>query len=210
MKRFIPYMTMTAILVLSGLLTMNLGAGYLPGLLGTFLGGVLIAASLVACFTDLRTGMIRNSTTVSAFVIVGAVYLMGTQLDALRWGIIPHDQMLLGLFTCFFLTVVPYWVSRKGAGDVKLAALFGAVLGPLPGLAAVVLAYTLGAAVLFSSHLIHHGVQATFRALYKSLFSWVVPLWVAPPDSWEKSLLNRAIPLGPGFCLAAFVVLCRL
>jgi len=213
MKHAIPYLAMVVILVSSGSLTMSIGGDYLPGLLGTFLGGVLAGASLVACFTDLRFGMIRNSTTLSAFGIVAVVYLIFPTfftVQANRWGImIPQSQMFWGCAVCFLLTAFPYWASGKGAGDVKLAVLFGAILGPLSGIAAVVLAYTLGAAILFSSNMIQYGVRKTLYAIYKSIFSWIVPLWVAPPDSQEATLLNRTIPLGPGFCFAAFVVMYR-
>ena len=214
MKHVIPYFAMTAVLVSSGLLTMSISGDYLPGQLSTFLGGVLVVASLVACFTDLRSRMIRNSTTLSAFAIVAVVYLifpsfLERQQDVSCWGMIPHSQMFLGCAVCFFLTAFPYWASGKGAGDVKLAALFGAILGPLPGIAAVVLAYAIGAMMLFSSNMFHYGVRKTFDAIYRSIFSWIVPLWVSPPDSQEASLLSRTVPLGPGFCLAAFVVLGR-
>jgi len=213
-KQLLPYTATTLALMFAGVVFMVVCGEQLPGRLGTFLGGVLVTTSVIATVSDLNYRKIWNSTTFSAlFIIVvihGIVY-GGFVSEGTRpaLGVISTDQAFLGGAVCLVLTGLPFLVTHKGAGDVKLAVVSGAVLGPLSGIAAVVLAYLLAACLLASFYFMKSGVLMTVRSVLRLIFSWILPLWIAQPGEEEQALLKSSIPLAPGFCLAAIIMLYR-
>ena len=213
-KLIVPYAATVIALILAGLIFMTVHGERLPGLLATFLGGVLITASSIACVSDLKYRKIWNSTTFSTLFIVFGVHVIlhschASETVRRAWGAISVNQALLGTIVCLLLTGLPFLITHKGAGDVKLAMLCGAILGALSGIAAVVLAYLFAACLLVSFHFYKHGVFTTVRSVLKLIFSWILPLWVPQPNAEENALLKSSLPLAPGFCLATIVMLYR-
>ena len=86
---------------------------------------VLVLAVLMATFTDLRSRRIPNWLTVSTL-------LLGFVLNALIAYPSPMDGVWLaakGFALAFGLNVVMYMLHMTGAGDVKLLAAIGAMVG---------------------------------------------------------------------------------
>ena len=204
MKTLVPYLTTSFALIGVGVCFASVGEACLPGRLGTFCGGVLLATSVLAGITDWKWRKILNSTTFSAAFVLLATYLFSWERV-----LIPVESMLLGAGLCLFLTGVPWFLTGKGAGDVKLAMVFGAFLGPLPGIAAIILVYLSAAGLMISLYFLRHGVLVTVRSVYQSVLAWVFPLWVMPPTPLEKALVKSSMPLGPLFFLSAIFVLSR-
>lgn len=82
-----------------------------------------VAVSVFALITDLRSRKIPNALTFSA-VTVGLVYHLATGGGTML--LQSAGGMLLGLA----LFMIPYLMGGMGAGDVKLIAALGAMLGP--------------------------------------------------------------------------------
>ena len=86
---------------------------------------VLVLAVLVATFTDLRTRRIPNWLTVSTLVL-------GFALNALISYPSPLEGVWLaakGFALAFLLNLIMYMLHMTGAGDVKLLAAIGALVG---------------------------------------------------------------------------------
>jgi prepilin peptidase CpaA len=86
---------------------------------------VLFVAVLIAAFTDLRARRIPNWLTVS-------VLALGFVLNALIAYPSPWEGVLLaakGFALAFGLNLVMYALHMTGAGDVKLLAAIGALVG---------------------------------------------------------------------------------
>ena len=86
---------------------------------------VLVLAVLVATVTDLRSRRIPNWLTVSTLVL-------GFVLNALIAYPSPVDGVVLaakGFGLAFALNLVMYMLHMTGAGDVKLLAAIGAMVG---------------------------------------------------------------------------------
>lgn len=96
----------------------NLINGNINGII-IILAGVLIFASV----TDLRSHRISNKLTYST-MIFGIVFYTLTS------GMAGFLQSLGGLFLGLALLIVFYLLGGMGAGDVKLMAAVGALLGP--------------------------------------------------------------------------------
>ena len=97
--------------------------------------GALIAVTLIAAVTDLRTGLIPNALTLPALVL--AVALHGILVSPLAAGL-----SLLGALLCGLTPFVFFRLGAMGGGDVKLFAALGAIAGPGLGLEIQLLSLT--------------------------------------------------------------------
>jgi len=106
----------------------------------------LITVLLIATWTDIRQQRIPNLASIG-----GA--LLGLALNAvvLGWGGVLSGFYGLGLGLLVFLPL--YAVGGMGAGDVKLLAMIGAFLGPVPMLltAAVSLVVSIPLALIYAA-----------------------------------------------------------
>lgn len=85
--------------------------------------GVLIAALLVAAWSDIKTGRIPNELVFSGMAVALAYYALNPVRDTgLLWS-------LQGLGAGLALLLPFYLMRILGAGDVKLMAMTGAFLG---------------------------------------------------------------------------------
>jgi prepilin peptidase CpaA len=85
---------------------------------------VLSTGLLVATVVDLRTRRIPN-------LLTGSMALAGLGLAALGWGSISIGAALLGCIVGLVLMLPGHALGATGAGDVKLMAAVGSLLGPL-------------------------------------------------------------------------------
>lgn len=121
-----------------------------------FLSCVLIAA----CVTDLREQRIPNLLTYPAMAVA-----------LLAQAFLPGGQgaifALAGLGVGGGLMLVPFLFGVMGAGDVKLMAAAGAVLGPSAALSAFVLTTLLGGLYALFVLCLHRRVFAARLRAYK-------------------------------------------
>ena len=85
--------------------------------------GVLAAGLATATVIDLRSRRIPNELT-------AAMAVSGIALAALGWTGASVGASLAGLVVGFLLMLPGYALGATGAGDVKLMAAVGAIIGP--------------------------------------------------------------------------------
>ena len=85
--------------------------------------GMLAAGALVATIIDIRTRRIPNVLTASMTGLGIAMALLGISG-------ISAGAALGGIFVGFLVMMPGYMLGATGAGDVKLMAAIGAILGP--------------------------------------------------------------------------------
>ena len=85
--------------------------------------GVLVAGLLIATVIDLRSRRIPNELT-ATMAVLGLV-LAATQSSGVTVG-----ASLAGIFLGLLLMMPGYALGATGAGDVKLMAAIGAIVGP--------------------------------------------------------------------------------
>ncbi|HLI82264.1 MAG TPA: prepilin peptidase [Bryobacteraceae bacterium] len=102
------------------------------------LWALVLTLGSIAVFEDIRSGHIPNWVTVGAF---GAALLY----HAIDSGLSGLGLALLGTLIGFGIFLVFYCLGALGAGDIKLMAAFGALLGPHAVLLAALLAAIIGA-----------------------------------------------------------------
>jgi prepilin peptidase CpaA len=119
---------------------------------------ILVSVLAAATFTDLRSSRIPNWLTFSAmgFALVGHAWLGG----------FPGALFsLLGLGAGLGLFLMLYVTGSIGAGDVKLMAAVGALIGPYGALLSGLLAMIVGCLYALGAMCYQWGFVATGRKL---------------------------------------------
>jgi len=184
-----------------------------PGrMLATVAGGLLVALSLTCAYTDLTWRKIPNWATYSAAawgLAINAVGAFGATESASRpWlGAIGLGESLLGFAACFLIMLMVYRAAGGGAGDVKLAAAIGALLGPERGLNALVLSYIVAGVAIIAWAVWTVGPIRLFGGLARRVGAWLMPGWIAKPSSSQEELLRRPVALGIFFGIGTLTVL---
>jgi prepilin peptidase CpaA len=146
---------------------------------------VAICAASIALVTDLRFRRIPNWVTGSALVLglVGNLIFAG-----LSGGISALEGIALGL-----AVLLPFYIFRTmGAGDVKLLAAFGALLGPQAVLAVAVYGSIVGGV---QSLVILARLGRVRLTLHQLVFMRVLP-------ASSGATAPYAVALSAGLCLA--------
>lgn len=120
--------------------------------------GALAAVLLMAMWTDLRSSRIPNWLTFSA---------MGFALVVHAWlgGVLGALVCLEGLGAGLGLFLILYASGSIGAGDVKLMAAVGAIIGPSGALMTAVLAILVGGVYALGAMCFQWGVIGAVRKL---------------------------------------------
>jgi prepilin peptidase CpaA len=189
---------------------------------------LVLLAVLAACtVTDVQSHRIYNWATYSAFLwalvinIVATAWPGGSEIIASvtskaatvgpkMLGGVGIGQSFGGAALCFVITLAGYHMSGRGAGDVKLAAVLGALLGVHHGVFAVAYSYIVAAAAIIVWSTWVNGPLAIVKACLRSIGNLLGPLWPFPPSSSDTALLVRPIPLGPYFAIGTLLVVLEL
>lgn len=125
-------------------------------------------------------------------------------------GTVGLGSSLLGLLACFTVMLLPYKLSKSGAGDVKLAAAIGSLLGFRNGLLALAMTYLAAGLFVFLYIIWTAGPIPTLKALTRWCAAVLLFQLVLPPTREQQALLNQSIPMGPFFAVGTATVLFRL
>jgi Flp pilus assembly protein protease CpaA len=181
--------------------------------LGTLAGLVLLAVLATCAVTDVRGNRIYNWATYSAFLWALAINLAATFWPSMppTWlGGVGIGKSLAGGGLCFLITLAGYHMSLRGAGDVKLAAAIGALLGVQYGVFAVAYSYIVAAVAIIIWSTWVNGPLTIVKAFARTIGKVLGPLWPFPPSSSDTELLLRPIPLGPYFAIGTLLVVLEL
>lgn len=119
---------------------------------------VLTPLLLMAIYTDLRWTRIPNWLTFSAMGIGIVIHTwIGGQQGAL--------SSLAGMGVGMGLFVLPYACRTMGAGDVKLMAAIGALVGPSGAISVAALSVLAGGVYALGAMSYHWGLAATTKKL---------------------------------------------
>jgi prepilin peptidase CpaA len=157
----------------------------------------LIVVLLTAVVTDLRSYRIPNWLTVPA---MACGLLIHTLLNGQSGLIMSLEGLGLGLG----LFLVFYVMGGMGAGDVKLMAAVGSILGPEGVLAAAVVTGLLGGVYAVATMIGHWGFGETVQRIQTMLLMRSMPLETASPEAQPQ--LRYALVIGLGTLLSQLVI----
>jgi Flp pilus assembly protein protease CpaA len=187
-------------------------AGGLPEPLGTVSGLVLLLLLASCSVTDVSCRKICNWATYSAaawaLAINCAAPFVAGSMSGL--GAIGPERSLIGLAGCFGVMLLVYQLAGGGAGDVKLAAAIGALIGFELGLLAIAATYIVAGATLLAWTTWTRGPWALLRAMARLIGSMLLPLWVERPTSAARALLRQPVPLAGFFAIGTLAVVLEI
>ena len=197
------------------------------GRIGTLTGLVLLSLIISSAISDFNNHRIYNWATYSAFLWALAInivsfattYGSASLLPSLApapivgWpmlGGVGIGECLAGAAVCFLITLFGYDLSGGGAGDVKLAAAIGALLGLHDGLFAVAYSYAVAGLAIVAWSMWKHGPLSLVKAAVRTIGRVLGPLWPFPSTSADQALLMKPVPLGPYFAIGTLLVVLGL
>jgi Flp pilus assembly protein protease CpaA len=188
-------------------------AGFgLPAALASVSGWIMLVALAASSAVDIRTRRIPNKYTYPAVVWLLLLALLNEYVGAARLGlgdtslaVLPAFESLAGAVVCFAVMFFVFLCGAGGGGDVKLAAVLGACLGPTTGIMAIAVTHVAAGAVGLAWGVWSLGPVAVLRTLWRFFGSYLLPMWVLPPDEEDKKFLKLPLPLSPFFFLGAVV-----
>lgn len=179
----------------------------------TYCGLLLFALVSASAVTDLRWCKIPNWLTYSAFGWAIVANLFTTFVSpqfAEVLGTVGLVDSLAGAFIPFFFMLVIFSLTGGGAGDVKLTAAMGALLGLSQVIEVILLSFVFAGAFALIRAVWVLGPVSLALLIYRKIGSWLLPVWIEPPTQEQTTFMRQAMPLGPSFALGAGVVLLGL
>ena len=174
---------------------------------------VLVAS---AAATDLLWSKIPNWLTYPAFAWALALPILGGGSSTDGFDVTPlvtdsltYPVVFQGAGVALVLMMVIFLLAGGGGGDLKLAIVLGALLGPWDLLLVLVWTYVLAGGAAFAILVWTEGVIAVARMTFWRLAAALTPL-SSPEGEREKRFLARRLRMGPFFLLAALAVVLKI
>ena len=173
------------------------------GPLGSFSGLLLLLLIACSSVTDLSQRKIFNWTTYTAFAWAIALNVLPYPFSN---GAIGLSASVSGAVVCFVLMLIPYTLARGGAGDVKLAAAIGALVGLGDGLLVIAFAYIIAAVTILGWTIWKQGPLNLITAMLRRFGARWLPCYVSAPTKQQNLLLEQPVPLAGFFAVAVLLV----
>ncbi len=180
----------------------------------TFTGLLLLMLVGTASLTDLAWRKIPNWATYSAVLwgIGLSVYAAVAASDALtsQLGTPGLAASLGGMGVMLVLMFIVFSFTGGGAGDVKLVAALGALLGLDRAVDATLYSLLIAGTVVLVWAIWVHGPIKILAAFGRQLGSFLLPGSIAGPSGEHRQMLRAPIRLGPFFAAGTLLVLAEL
>jgi Flp pilus assembly protein protease CpaA len=184
------------------------------GKIGTLTGLVLLAMLVTSAITDLRRQRIYNWVTYSAFLWALLINIWASTIQSentlAMLGGVGIGQCLAGAALCFLITFFGYDLSGGGAGDVKIAAAIGALLGIEHGIFAVAYSYIVAGIAIMIWTTWTNGPLSLLKAGGRKIAGFLGPFSPFAATEQDQALLTKPIPLGPYFAIGTLLVVLEL
>lgn len=151
--------------------------------------GYLFVTLLISTVTDLRSRRIPNLATFSTI-------LFALLAHSLYDGLTGFLFSLQGLGCGFFLLFVPYRLGGIGAGDVKLMAAVGAVLGVYHTFLAFLIIAIIGGVTALAMLSVRRELWVTLKQIASSLLVFCSGAGVEALQVDRTKMLGKGIPYG--------------
>ena len=167
---------------------------------------LLLIVLLPAVVFDCRYHKIPNVVSLSGWVIGPVLYAVSDALPGV-------SSSMYGFLLIFAFTFPLYVMRWMGAGDVKLMAGVGAIVGiehaPTVFLGIIITGAVMGAVMLLHSKLFKNSFQR-YSAMLGLGLMLKKPIYLAPNEQEEKVVLPYALPIAVGTFLSIGLIYVKI
>jgi Flp pilus assembly protein protease CpaA len=188
-------------------------------LVGTLSGLVLVLLLGACIYTDLSWRRIPNWATYAAVAWalgLNAVAAFATAAThdwpslqrVVAWsGAVGIGQSLAGAGVCFGIMVAIYSLGGTGAGDVKLAAAIGALVGVQHGLETLLWCFLVAGVFGVAAAIWKEGPLCVVTVLLRRVGALLCPQWVPQPVA-ASDTFSCPVPMAAFFAVGVCIALC--
>ncbi len=179
--------------------------------IATFACYMITQLLMVCVATDLTERRIPNWATYPVFALGLAVNVVAHFLPSSAgfWGAVGLGQSLGGGFGMLAIMLVIFSLSGGGAGDVKLSACLGAVLGWRVAVDAMLYSFIVAGAAMLCYAIWVVGPWVLVSSATRGVLHWFLPMHVDPPGAMHSEFFRRKLPLAPFFACGTALALYR-
>lgn len=172
-------------------------------------GCILVQTLCVVVCTDLHRRKIPNWATYPAFAWGLGLNIIAafSPQHAVSLGAVGWEQSMTGGFGMLALMFVLFSFSGGGAGDVKLSAVIGSLLGWDLSIDALLYSFVVAGGALLIYSIWMHGPLRLVKILFRTVGSKLLPLMIAAPDQTGRKLMKQKFPLAPYFAAGTALAL---
>ncbi|MCW8923637.1 MAG: prepilin peptidase [Gammaproteobacteria bacterium] len=167
---------------------------------------LLLIILLPAVAFDIRYHKIPNVISLAGWVIGPILYVVSDTLPGV-------SSSLYGFLLIFALTLPLYVFRWMGAGDVKLMASVGAIVGiehaPTVLFGIVITGAVMGIVMLLHSKLLKNSFQR-YGAMLAAGLMLKRPVYLAPDEQEQKVVMPYALPIAVGTFLSVGLIYVKL
>ncbi len=200
-------------LVMGSVMAVTQTAPGLGAALAAFNAAVLVLLLMVTSYTDSQWKKIPNWATYTAMVWALGVNLiasltMSEAAFAATSALVPPigiEASLTGAAVCFAAMLVLFRVAGSGAGDVKLAAVLGALLGFEKGLVIILWCHIVAGTVMAGWLIWQIGPWKLATTLLQHIGSVILPGRISKPGRGEQKVLMHRVPLAAFFAAGTII-----
>ena len=180
-----------------------------PHFVTSFSGYLLVQLLAAVVFTDLKSRRIPNWATYPTFLWAIGINLVAflAPTSASWLGAVGLQQSLVGGFGMLAIMFVLFSITGGGAGDVKLTACLGALLGWTLALDALLYSFVVAGAGLLIYAIWVNGPFSILAAVFRTVGYKLMPLAIDPPATTQTQLLKKKFPLAPFFAAGTALAL---
>ena len=175
----------------------------IPASIHSFSSVVLVLLLACTTVTDLKVRKIYNWASYPACGWGLAINFLPNSISS---GAIGISASMAGLLGCFALMLVPYALARGGAGDVKLAAAIGSLLGFGDGMLVIAFTYIVAATAIVGWTVMRNGPLTLISAMVQKIGFCCLPHRFAEPNTEQTMLLAKPVPLAGFFAIATLFI----
>jgi prepilin peptidase CpaA len=176
----------------------------------TAAGTITVLLIGVASFCDVCWLKIPNWLTYPGVFWGLCINLVGegmTEEARRSLGYVGLLESAAGLIVPFVLMFVLFSITGGGAGDVKLTAALGALLGLNVVVNAILISFVLAGAIAVVNAICDMGVKGFFEFVFRWIGSFLLPLWIRRPSKESSEMLRRPMPLAPSFAVGTIIAM---
>lgn len=186
------------------------GASGLAAITSLGLAGAVLAQLLVvSVVADLKFRRIPNWATYTAFGWALLINLVGHLMpEHASWlGAVGIRESLAGGLGLLAIMFVIFSISGGGAGDVKLAACIGGLLGWELALNAILYSFVFAAAGMLCIAIWARGPVFVTNAFLRGVGHLLLPTAIPPLDASQRTMLAQKFPLAPFFAAGTLLAI---